>query len=79
MDETRTTRTGAVYRKKSQGPEIWRRFRRNKRAVVGLCIILLMIFCAVFADLISPYDPTLQDIPSMLQGPSAAHLMGTDQ
>ena len=79
MDETRTTRTGAVYRKKSQGPEIWRRFRRNKRAVVGLCIILLMIFCAVFADLISPYDPTLQDIPSILQGPSAAHLMGTDQ
>lgn len=77
MDQDRTTQ--AVYRKKSQGPEIWRRFRRNKRAVVGLCIIVLLLFCAVFADFIAPYDPTLQDIPSMLQGPSAAHLMGTDQ
>jgi len=79
MEQNKTTQPSSAYRKRSQGPEIWRRFKRNKRAVVGLCIILLLIFCAVFADLIAPCDPVLQDISNMLQGPSMQHLMGTDQ
>lgn len=71
--------TKIVYRKKSQGPEIWRRFKKNRRALVGLGILLLLVFLAVFANLVAPYDPTVQDIPIKLQGPSMAHWMGTDQ
>lgn len=71
--------TKIVYKKKSQGPEIWRRFKKNRRALVGLGILLLLVFLAVFANLVAPYDPTVQNIPIKLQGPSLAHWMGTDQ
>lgn len=68
-----------TYKKKSQGPEIWRRFKKNRRALLGLGILIFLVFLAVFANVVSPYDPTVQDIPNKLQGPSIAHLMGTDQ
>lgn len=74
MNETIVT-----YKKKSQGPEIWRRFKKNRRALLGLGILIFLVFLAVFANVVSPYDPTVQDIPNKLQGPSMAHLMGTDQ
>ncbi len=71
--------TTVTYKKKSQGPEIWRRFKKNRRALLGLGILIFLVFLAVFANVVSPYDPTVQDIPNKLQGPSMAHLMGTDQ
>ena len=71
--------TTVTYKKKSQGPEIWRRFKKHRRALLGLGILIFLVFLAVFANVVSPYDPTVQDIPNKLQGPSMAHLMGTDQ
>jgi len=38
--------------------ELIRRFRSNKSAVFGLILILVLVFCAIFADVISPNDPT---------------------
>ena len=69
----------AVIKKRSQLKEIWRRFRRDKQAMVGMCMLLLMIFSAIFASVISPYDPLQQDIINRLQPPSAAHFFGTDE
>ena len=69
----------AVIKKRSQLKEIWRRFRRNKQAMVGMCMLLLMIFSAIFASVISPYDPLQQDIINRLQPPSAAYFFGTDE
>ena len=43
--------------------------------MVVLCVI---IFCAVFAPLISPYDPVYQDIGAALSGPTDQHILGTD-
>jgi peptide/nickel transport system permease protein len=57
----------------------WRRFTANKLAVVGLGIIVLLIFVAIFADVIAPYPPTIGDLANArLLPPSAAHWMGTD-
>lgn len=69
----------ASYKKKSQGPEIWRRFKKNKRAVVGLVIITCFILAAIFAEYISPNDPAEQDISNRLQSSSAQYPLGTDQ
>ena len=41
-------------KKKSQFIDIWRRFKRSRTAMAGLVIILLIIFSAIFADVISP-------------------------
>jgi len=55
-----------------------RRFRKNKLAIVGAVIIGTMIFLALFAPLIAPYDPISQDLEHVLESESATHIMGTD-
>ncbi|MGI3167587.1 ABC transporter permease [Pseudooceanicola sp. C21-150M6] len=47
-------------------------------AAAGLLILLVIICCAIFAGQIAPYDPTLQDYNVMLEGPSRAYWLGTD-
>jgi ABC-type dipeptide/oligopeptide/nickel transport system permease subunit len=57
--------------------DVWRRFRRNKLAMVGLFIIVLLVVIAVFAPLIAPYSIT-ERVPEFRQKPSADHWFGTD-
>ena len=68
-----------VPKKRSKLQETWRRFRKNGRAVVGLCIVIILVLCAVLAPIISPYEPNAQDPRNRLQGPSAGHWFGTDE
>lgn len=46
---------------------------------VAAIILLLIIFCAVFAPYLAPMDPLKQDLRSCLTAPGMAHLFGTDQ
>lgn len=68
-------------KKRSQAAEIWQRLCRNKMAMLGLFILLVLVFCAVFADVIADYETKViaQNISERLQGPSAAHWCGTDE
>jgi peptide/nickel transport system permease protein len=50
----------------------------SKVAVVGLLIVIFWIFVAIFAPLLTPYTPTEQDYVAQNEGPSRAHLLGTD-
>lgn len=70
-----------VRRKKnSQLPEIWRRYRKNKAAVLGLVILVLILGMAIFADLIVPYSKCIEQVGAdRLQGPSLQHFFGTDE
>ena len=65
---------------KSSSPaaEAWYRLRRNKTAVVGLVMILILTVVAIFAPLIAPYDYATQDYTALKQPPSAEHWFGTD-
>lgn len=58
--------------------EAWRRLVRNKPAVFGMCVIVIFILIAIFADVLAPYPYDYQDYSALLQTPSAAHWMGTD-
>ena len=72
----------AVKRKKrSQLSEIWRRLRRNRLAMLGLFIVILLILAAVFADQIADYDTDVvkQNVAIRFEGPSAEHWCGTDE
>jgi peptide/nickel transport system permease protein len=55
----------------------WRRYSRNKMAVFGLCLVILLVLTAVFADLIAPYSYREQT-PDFRVGPSRDHWFGTD-
>ena len=50
---------------------------RDKKAVVGLAILLVMAGSALFAQYVTPYDPNAQEF-EFLQAPSGTHLLGTD-
>lgn len=52
--------------------------RRGGPGRWGLALALLLAFIALAAPWIAPYDPTAQNLPARLLGPSAAHWMGTD-
>ena len=54
------------------------RFRHNWAGMAGLGVFILLCLAALFADQIAPYDYLHQDWNAILQPPSAAHLMGTD-
>ena len=59
--------------------DTWKRLKRNRLAMFGLFIIGLLVFCAIFADLIAPYDYAAQDLMNAYQGPSLQHWFGTDE
>jgi peptide/nickel transport system permease protein len=50
----------------------------NPLNLVGVLIVLLVLFLAIFGPLLTPYSPTIPDYSSMLSGPSRAHFFGTD-
>ena len=67
-------------RTREQFAEFWRRFRKNKSAVAGLLILVLLVGMALFADLIVPYARCVEQVGAdRLQGPSVAHFFGTDE
>jgi len=55
-----------------------RRIFHTRLAGFGLAVLGLLIFLALFAGVLAPYDPNEQTLTSVLQAPSAAHLFGTD-
>ncbi|BAF88991.1 ABC-type dipeptide/oligopeptide/nickel transport permease protein [Azorhizobium caulinodans ORS 571] len=58
--------------------EFWRRFRKQKVALVAGAFLLALLLVAIFAPWVAPYDPSTPDYMAILQGPSAAHWAGTD-
>ena len=51
----------------------------SRTAVVGLIIVLFWVFSALFAPYVTSFSPTEQDWKAPNQGPSATHLLGTDE
>ncbi|WP_458863539.1 ABC transporter permease [Acidaminobacterium chupaoyuni] len=68
-------------KKNGQMADVWRRLKRNKTAMLGLVIVVLLILMMIFAGVLFNYDTVVikQDITQRLQSPSAAHPFGTDE
>lgn len=56
----------------------WKRFSRNKLAVAGGIIVAFLLFVAILAPLVSPYDPNDIDRKHILEPPGIQHPLGTD-
>ena len=67
-------------REKRRSPwwEVWRRLRRNKAALVGMTVVVLLVVVAVLAPVLAPYDPNQTNMTQRLKAPSSAHPLGTD-
>ena len=68
-------------KKHGQMYDVWRHLRRNKGAMVGLAIVILLILMVIFAGVLFDYDTVVikQNISQRLQSPSASHPFGTDE
>jgi peptide/nickel transport system permease protein len=56
----------------------WKRFSRNKLALAGGIIVAILLFVAILAPLVSPYDPNDIDRKHILEPPGIQHPLGTD-
>jgi peptide/nickel transport system permease protein len=59
--------------------QIWYRFRQNHQAVLGACLLTIIVFMALAAPLIAPGDPARIELELREQPPSPQHLFGTDR
>jgi ABC-type dipeptide/oligopeptide/nickel transport system permease subunit len=62
----------------SQGADIWKRFRRNRLALIGLVVIVLEVLAAIFAPLITFFSYTKINPTDSKLAPSVHHWFGTD-
>ena len=54
-------------------------FRKNRLALAGFIIVMVLMVSAVFAPWLSPYDPADQKLMDRLEGPSWQHPLGNDE
>ncbi len=58
--------------------DAWFRLKRNRLAVFGLAVIVVLALTAIFGPYLTPYDYLSQDLDARNLAPSLAHLFGTD-
>lgn len=63
----------------SPGQMAWIKFGKNKLAVVGLIMLILLVFLSVAAPILTGYDPNDIDLFNIETPPSSEHLLGTDE
>ena len=66
------------YSRSSLYKDAWKRLKKNKLAILGLAIVLFLIFVAIFAPFLAPYEPTSRVKEDSMLGPSRTYLFGTD-
>lgn len=71
-------RLDSSVRVRSVWGDAWKRLRKNRLSMVGLVIIALFLFAAIFGRILAPYDFLEQNIGNQLQPPSSEHFLGTD-
>jgi peptide/nickel transport system permease protein len=63
--------------------DAWYRLRRNPGAIAGFVIIAVIVFVAIFAPLLAPFDPREQNLSLLKEGccpgPTRDHLFGVDE
>src|SRR5215216_4939378 len=63
--------------------DAWYRLRRNPGAIAGFVIIVVIVFVAIFAPLLAPFDPRAQNLSLLREGccpgPTRDHLFGVDE
>lgn len=74
-----TTPTGVQPETVETGTALLARIARQPLTVASALTLALLVIATVLAPLLAPYGPLEQDLANALSGPSADHLLGTDQ
>ena len=80
-EKTAADRTMKPVKKRSQLKSIWLQYRKNKLAMFGLAIFLVLVMIALTSGFFLDYDTQVigQNMKERLSPPSRAHIFGTDE
>jgi len=69
------------YKKRSLWADVWKRLRKNKTAVVGMVMFIIILLACVSSPLFYSYENDILavNVRNQLQGPSSEHLLGVDE
>ena len=68
------------FKKQSQAKDVWRRFRKNRSAMIGMVIFLVLLLLILSAPLWGTYEESLEvRMQDKCISPNAEHPFGTDQ
>ena len=67
-----------ALRQRSYWGEVWHRLKKNRLAMACLIFLAILLIGILFANVLSPYDYTEQNLSERFQLPSRAHWLGTD-
>lgn len=66
--------------KERKANNAWNKLKRNKTAMIGLVVIVIVIFCALFSPMLTKYDPNVMDLTNSYAKPGTpGHILGTDE
>ncbi|SDK70914.1 ABC transporter permease [Natronincola ferrireducens] len=66
--------------KERKSNNAWNKLKRNKTAMIGLVIVIVMVMIAIFSPFLAPQDPNLMDLGnSYLKPGQNGHILGTDE
>lgn len=71
--------TNKKKKERSYIGNVWHQLKKNKFAIAGLVVIIIVFLVAVFAPLLAPYAYDTQDLTKSYLKPCAEHLLGTDK
>lgn len=74
-----TSEAVVIEKPESRLKSMWDTLKKNKAALFGLFVIILLVVIAIIGPYITPYDPYENNLPDARQGPSSAHWFGTDE
>ena len=77
-NEKNASVTKAPEKVRTPAQQALRRFRKNKIAMIGAVLLILLALFVVIGPFLSHYDPNANDLFSILNKPSSEHLLGTD-
>jgi len=79
MATTQDVLENALDSRPSRFARMWRLIKKQPLGAVGALIVVGIIFCAIFAGSLTPYDPELNSYEHMEVSPNSEFLLGTDQ
>lgn len=77
--EKMETQQIVIEKPESKFKRMWEVLIQNKAAVVGLVVICILVFIALFGKWLTPYDPNLGDMSANKLPPCSEHWFGTDE
>ena len=79
LDDNEKNSEFIAIESKTFARDAWDRFKKNKLALAGLIFLVIMVLCAIFIPIFSPYTFEGQDMMNRHALPSLAHPFGTDK